>query len=160
MVVLLLLMLLVSPALAQESVLLNVNQTHTLQWNWQQGEQGPVRQFVFQCQQYRKDLEADARSLRFGTLIDQPGRYTGCMLSAKNEAGLSAPVVIPDFEYAYSYRTLGWLLLECLASASAAAGVLSVCATRLVRRLRRERQLALPEPVIVLNKERNHATRA
>lgn len=153
-----LLMLLSSPALAQESILLNVNQTHTLQWDWQQLEgEGVVKQFVFQCQQYRTDLEADARSLRFGSLVDHPGRYTGCTLTAKNEAGLSAPVLVPDFEYAYSYRTLGWLLMECLLSVGAAAGIVRLAAQQLFARRQRLAPVALlAPPIIILQKERDH----
>ena len=142
---------------AQESILLNVNQSHTLSWDWQ-SEGSPVRNFVFHCGQYRKDLESDARSLRFGSLVDQPGRYTGCTLSAQNEAGLSAPVIVPDFEYAYSYGTLGWLLLESVGSLCALSGIVSFSRRKIVEALSRQRvaPLALPEPVIILRKERDY----
>jgi len=151
------------PAIAQESILLNVNQTHTLQWDWAQGEDGPIRSFVFQCQQYRKELEADARSLRFGSLIDEPGRYTGCTLAAKNEAGLSSPVIVPDFEYAYSYQRLGIPLLEMLAMAGATVTIVKLSGVSFLGWLKRRREraspLALPEPCIILEKDRVHAAR-
>jgi len=163
MLALLLFVLASTPAFAQESILLNVNQTHSLQWDWAQGEEGPLRTFVFQCQQYRKELEADARSLRFGGLIDEPGRYTGCTLSARNEAGLSAPLIVPDFDYAYSYQRLGILLLEVLALASAAIAIAKVSVISLLgwlkRRHTRAAMLALPEPYIILEKERDHVAR-
>lgn len=156
--------MLASPVFAQESVLLNMNQTHTMQWDWQQEGTGPVRQFVFQCQQYRKDLEADARSLRFGNFVDAPGRYRGCTLSAKNEAGLSAPVIVPDFDYAYSYGALWRIILEWAALAGASLAILATYGrpavqfmARIIRR--RPAPLALPEPIIILEKERERVYR-
>lgn len=150
-------LLLTAPAFAQEAILLNVNQTHSLQWDWAQGDEGPIRQFVFQCYQFRKELEADARQLTFRSFIETPGRYTGCTLSAKNEAGLSAPIVVPDFDYAYSYGTLWRFMLETVGSLLAAIGIVGAGVRRLQRmRVSRSTPLALPEPVVVLEKERDY----
>lgn len=151
-----------TPSFAHESILLNVNQTHSLQWDWQ-SEGSAVRSFVFQCQQYRKELDADARSLRFGSLVDEPGRYTGCSLAAKNEAGLSAPVLVPDFDYAYSYKAFGLLILEMFAVVSAVSGAVAVSGRSMLGWVRTRRRqtapMALPEPSIILEKEREHVYR-
>lgn len=154
---------LATPVWAQESVLLNVNQTHTLSWNWESAG-SPVRSFVFRCGQYVKEVvDADARSVRFGSLIEEPGRYTGCTLAARNEAGLSAPVAFPSFDYRYSYQALGRFLLELAAVVCAASGVLAVAGRAALGWIPRRKHpsvpLALPEPVIVLQKERDHAYR-
>ncbi len=153
-------LLLASQALAQEMVWLDVNQTHTLSWNWEQSG-SPVRSFVFRCGNYTKVIEdADARSLHFGSLIDEPGQYSGCTLAARNEAGDSAPVLLPAFDYAYSYGALGRTVLELAASVSAAAGVIAVSTRQMLGWLRRREQraplLALPEPLTILEKGRPH----
>jgi hypothetical protein len=148
----------ITPAYAQ--VAINANQTHTLSWEWNQTE-GPITEFVFRCGDLiNRIAPGDTRSLRFGSLVDAPGLYTGCTLTAKNDAGSSAPVLLPDFQYAYSYKTLGLFLLECIASVGAAAGVLGVVGRRVLHLTRRQRPLTLEEPVVVLKKERDHVYRA
>jgi len=153
LIIIAVMLLLAAPVGAQ--VALNVNQTHTLSWDWQ-SDGSPVRAFVFQCQQYRKDVEADARSLTFGSLVETPGRYSGCTLAAKNEAGLSAPVMVPDFEYAYSYKALGLFLLE-LCVAGAAVSTIAVRYGSFVMGAfarRAASPLALPAPPIILHAQK------
>lgn len=162
-IVVLLTLLLASPALAQVS--LNVDQTHTLSWDWQ-SEGSPVRSFVFRCGAYRKDVvDADARAIAFGSLIDAPGTYTGCTIAAQNEAGLSAPVAVPNFEYAYSYGALGRLLLELAATLGASVTLIrrygkTLLLSVLRAVVRPPTPLALPEPLTILQQtERTHAHR-
>ncbi len=163
-VIIVCLLLITSPAIAQVS--LNVNQTHTLSWDWQ-STGSTVSSFVFQCQGYTKEvLDADARSLRFGSLVDTPGVYTGCTLSAKNDVGYSMPAIVPDFVYSYSYQALGTYVLELLALCGAAIGFLSVYGKRAVTLglryasalMPHAQPLALPEPVIILQKGRDYVT--
>ncbi len=137
----------VTHAQAQDEVWLNVDQTRTLSWNWE-SEGSPVRSFVFRCGRYVKEIvDADARSLRFGSLIDEPGPYAGCTLAAKNEAGLSVPVALPAFNYAYSYWALGRLILEFAATVSAGAGVLAVSARQVLGFVQRRKSAPLALPV-------------
>ncbi len=148
-----------SPAFAQ--VALNVNQTNTLSWDWAQTE-GPVRAFVFQCGRYMKEIvDPDVRRLTFGSLVDAPGTYTGCSLTAKNEAGSSAPVPVPDFRYAYSYTALWTFLLELAAALGAIASVVVVYGRKIVMMMPRRvtRPLGLPEPLTVINTEVTHVHR-
>lgn len=145
---------LASPVSAQ--VALNVNQTHTLSWDWESGG-SPVREFLFQCGTEMRRVTDDVRSLRFGSLVDTPGHYTGCTLSAKNEAGLSAPVLLPDFEYSYSYWTLGKFLVELAGILVAVSGIAAFGIRRVVKGLARpSTPLTLPEPIIILQKERDY----
>lgn len=151
---LLILILFTAPAWAQEA-LLEVNQTHTLAWDWAKlPDTGPAQAFVFRCGQYAKVIEdPGARSLRFGSLVEAPGRYEGCTLSARNDAGLSPPVAVPPFVYAYSYQALGLFLLELAAMLGAVTGL----AATVYRRVRRP--LMLPEPLVTMDaqKEATHA---
>jgi len=155
-------LILLAPLPVWAQVALNVDQTHTLNWNWQ-SDGSAVRSFVFRCGQYRKDiLDADARSLRFGSLVDSPGRYTGCTIAAQNEAGLSAPAIVPDFEYTYSYGALLRFLLECAATLGALAGIVRVYGRQiLIATMTRlsplhpipTAPLTLEAPLLVLEKE-------
>lgn len=155
-----LLILVPVPVFAQETVRLDVNQTSTLQWTWAPEDgTGPLRGFVFRCHDFRKDVTADVRQLTFRELVDVPGTYAGCTLAAQNEAGLSAPVAIPDFTYAYSYSTLGRLLVECVVSLGAIAGVVGLYRRRLASALAHTSPVALPPPVIILHQEATHVSR-
>lgn len=151
-------LLMAAPALAQESASLNVNQTHTLKWDWEKTE-GPVTSFVFKCGQYVKEIvDADVRKISFGSLIDEPGQYSGCTLTARNEAGDSVPVVLPSFDYAYSYGALCRLLLELAATVGAGVSVLAVSARQVLGYFQRRKQtpLALPAPIIILQREHDY----
>ncbi len=168
MMVRIFLILLLSAAPASAQVALNVNQTHTLSWDWE-STGSSVSSFVFRCGKYTKEIvDANARSLRFGSLIDGPGVYTGCTLTAKNEAGYSMPAIVPDFAYSYSYQALATFILELIALGGAILGVVSVYGRRAMilglrymsSHLPHAQPLALPEPVIVLEKGRDYAHRA
>jgi hypothetical protein len=146
----LLALLLWPPAVsASEAVWLDVNQTHTLSWDWE-SEGSPVTGFVFRCGTLEKTIP-DTRTLHFGALVDTNGRYEGCTLAAKNDVGESRPVPLPPFVYTYSYNALLKFSLE-LAALLGATTLLVRQALVPIRRwaLRQTAPAALPEPLTVL----------